>query len=319
MPSRRQTTPTWKKILGALFYTVFCAFVLLLGAGAQWVGRSPTLVSVLTGELLNRDPQDVFLSDSTTLLVLGCDEDRSYGGKTITRKNARSDMMLVARLDFKNRRVGGLSIPRDLEWELPGYRPQKINAYHSIGGKELAKLAVESVVGFPIDHVVVLDYGAFQEMVDIVGGVDVFVPKNMKWTDKAGDLYINLKAGRQKLDGYNAMCFVRFRHTDSDFKRMERQREFMLALKESVLKRPTALPEVVNKASDVLGNALDDDEMAAVARFLRGVPNESIKMGTLPVLEGRGYNLVLDHSKLQDALVENYLTPGAGTSRVSYR
>lgn len=317
MPTKKPQASPWKKAIGALYYAAVCLVFLSIGAAAQWVGRSPTLVSFMRDSLLNRKPEDVFFADSMTLLVLGCDEDRTPGGRTITRKNARSDMMLVTRLDFKNRRVGGLSIPRDLEVAIPGYGPKKINAYHSLGGKDLAKQAVEAVVGFPMDRVVVLDYDAFQEMVDLVGGVEVYIPKTMKYSDDAGHLKIDLKAGRQLLDGYKAMGFVRFRHTDSDFKRMERQREFMLALKSSILKSPGTLPQVVNKAAEVLGDELDSDEMAALARFVRSVPNESIRMGTLPVLEGRGYNLLLDESNLRKSLEENYLTPA--TSRVSYR
>jgi LCP family protein required for cell wall assembly len=270
--------------------------------------------------ITNRQPQDVFYSDGLTLLVLGCDEDRAPGGKKVTREYARSDMILVARLDFKEKRVGGISIPRDLEVQLPGYRAQKINAYHSIGGKLLAQRAVEQVIGLPVDRVVVLNYEAFQELVNMVGGVEVFIEKKLKYTDRAGDLYIDLEPGRQKLDGYEAMGFVRMRHTDDDFQRMKRQREFMLALKDSVMQKPSILPTVVEKAADVLGSELSSDEMAALGGFMQKVKSDSIKLAALPVLPGHGYNLLLDSANLRKVLEETYLVPApTDPARLSLR
>ena len=310
-----------KKAFGIVFYLFILCCAVGVGAGSEWIGRSGIVRGFFLGEIipvLRKDPQQVFGSNHVTLLVLGCDEDRAYGGRKILRKNARSDMMLVARLDFENMRIGGISIPRDLAVAVPGYQTLKINAYHSIGGKDLAKRAAETVLGVSIDRVMVIDYGAFQELVNLVGGVEIYVPKRMKFTDRRGDLYINLKAGRQRLDGYQAMGFVRFRHSDSDLHRMQRQRDFMLAMRDSAMKHLSSLPAIADKAKMVMGNELSDEEMSVLARFVREVGTDSIKMGAVPVLEGRGSNLVLDTSSLRKALEENYITP-LPVSRVSFR
>ncbi|MBX3119242.1 MAG: LCP family protein [Fimbriimonadaceae bacterium] len=302
-----------KKILGGIAYGLFCAIALAVGTGAGFVGQSQTFQDLVVGMITNRQPEDVFSRDHLTVLVLGCDVDLSKGGKKVLREKARSDMMLVVKFDFKNNRVGGVSIPRDLEVAVSGYRSQKINAYHAIGGPELAKQAAGFVLDVPIDRVVTIDYEAFKEMVDMVGGVELFVAKRMKYSDKAGGLFIDLEPGRQKLDGYKAMGYVRFRHSDSDFMRMQRQKEFMIAFKTAIQSHMSQLPKIIDKGAEVLDGDLTTRELNALGLFLKGLPNENIKMGAVPVTDGSGTNLNLDLSKLRLVLEENYMIPKTTT------
>jgi len=308
---------TAKKVFGGLFYAIVCLVALALGTGAQWVGRSPVLIDAM-GMIFGRTPPEkIFNKDAITLLILGCDEDREYGGKKILRQYARSDMMLVAKIDFKKKRVGGVSIPRDLEVSLPGYMPQKINAYHSIGGKDLAKQAAEQVVGVPIDKVIVINYEAFQKMVDAAGGVTVYVDKKIDYDDDRGHLHVHLKPGRQLLDGYKAMGFVRFRHdAGSDIRRQSRQKDFLIAFKDTVKNNPATFPEVTNCAEKVLNGALDSREVAALGLYLRGIPNDNIKMGQVPVVDkpSRDYRLLINESKMREVLEEHYLIEPSGYS-----
>ena len=299
-----------KRFFLGLLYVGWCALFLGSGYVLHWVGNSTVLTEFLKQSIENTKPQEIFNGKSSlTMLVLGCDEDVSYGGLKVLKKQARSDMMLVAKLDFDNNRISGVAIPRDLLVALPGYKEQKINAYHAIGGKELAQQAVEQVLGIPIDRTVTLDYEAFQQMVDLVGGVEVFISKVMKYSDKRANppLIIDFKPGRRLLDGYQAMCFVRFRHSDDDFKRQDRQRDFMLSFKESVMKQPGLINQVADKALAVLGGGFNGAEMAAVARFSRGVRSESIALGQIPVLEAPHYNLILDEAKLPATLKKFHL------------
>ena len=314
---------TAKMVFGGLFYVLVCLVALLLGTGAQWISRSPVIWESIVQWGSRQEPEDIFNKDAITLLILGCDEDREYGGKKILRQYARSDVMLIARIDFKKKRVGGVSIPRDLEVSVPGYMPQKINAYHSIGGKDLAKQAAEQVVGVPIDRVIVINYEAFQKMVDAAGGVEIYVDKKMDYDDDRGHLHVHLTPGRHKLNGYQAMGFVRFRHdSGSDIRRQGRQRDFLLAFKESVKKNPTSFPEVTNRAEEVLNGALDSREVAALGLYLREIPNDNIKMGQVPVVDkpGPGWNLLINESKLRQVLEEYYLIePGYSASRLNGR
>ncbi len=271
------------------------------------IGKSAVVGEVVSQVLHQTQPEVVFDDkDAVNILLLGCDEDLSRGGKKVLRQSARSDMMLVARVDFKNKRITGVSIPRDTLVQLPGYSEQKINAYHALGGtshgNDLARQAAESIIGLPIDRVVEIDYKAFQDMVNLVGGVEVFVNKPLKYTDRAGGLYINLKPGRQHLDGYKSMCFVRYRHADSDFNRQQRQKDFLLAFKDSVFGHWTMIGDIADKAVDMMGGGLTPKEVAALALFSKRIGNDNIKMGQIPVIEVENYNLRVDHAELRKTL-----------------
>jgi polyisoprenyl-teichoic acid--peptidoglycan teichoic acid transferase len=310
----------------AAFYLLFCAAALTFGTASGWVSQSSLLKELAAMKIFNRSPEEVFHGrESLTLLVLGCDEDRYYGGKQVIRKQARSDMMLIARLDFSNNRITGVSIPRDTLVQLPGYRERKINEYHAIGvdrgperGKILAREAATAIVPVEIDRVVVLDYDAFQEMVNLVGGVEVYIPKRMRYKDVRGGIEMDFKPGRQLLNGYDAMCFVRYRKSDSDFERQKRQKDFLLAFKETIEGKPAILNKVADKALDVLGGEFTAEEVAALALFARKIGADNVKLGQIPVVDAPNYNLRVDQLQLPAVLEEFHMVPDTSGS-LSYR
>jgi len=322
--------PKWKRIAGGLFYVAFLGVVLTVGTAAGWMGQNQMGKAIMHQMIQPKTPDEIFERDSITVLVLGCDEDRFYRGtllhgSNIRKKQARADMLLVAKLDFKHNRVTGLSIPRDTLVTLPGYGTKKINGFHNVPGQslkqsdDLTRQAVETLLpGVVIDRVLTLDYDAFQEMVNMVGGVQVNVDRKMDYDDDAGNVHIHLRPGAQLLDGYNSMMYVRFRHSDSDFKRQERQKQFLGSFKEAVLRDKLRLPQVLGKATALFSNAMTEDELASIAFFARNVPAQSIKLGQVPVREGRGTALRIDDRKLPSALREYSLVTsgdGAGESR----
>lgn len=302
------------RILSGVTYTLFLAAALIGGTAAGWVNKTPQAREIATQMIVRDEPEEVFQEKTQTLLLLGCDVDLSTGGARVLRKAARTDMMLIAKLDFEKGEITGVSIPRDTECRLPGYRSMKINAYHSIAkpGEEesLTKQAVEHVApGVKIDRVVTLDYEAFQKVVNMIGGIDVIIPFDMKYTDRAGGLYIDLKAGNRHLDGYKAMGFVRYRKGNrgykdvTDFERQENQKKLLVAVKDQALKNWASLPEVMQAAKAVFGNALTEKEIASIALFAKDLPKEKIRMGQLPVIEQRGTtNLRIDEAALPQVL-----------------
>lgn len=322
MPVRRRA-PAWKRVIGAVAYLAVMAVVALSGTALGWLNSSDVLGEVMRQKAMNVPPEEVFArggiqSDSLVLLVLGCDEDRYYGGPVANRKPgqvlgtaARSDMIMVAKLDFARDRITGVSIPRDLQVRVDGYRAQKVNAYHAIGGreggpkraKELATEAIEQVIGSRVDRTVVLDFEVFREIVDLMGGVKIDVPKDMKYDDRAGGLHIDLKKGEQVLDGEQAMGFVRFRHSDSDFERQKRQKDLLIALQAKLLENWQLSPGLVDKGMGLLGNEFDAREVAALMLFAQRVGSNNIEITMVPVLPIRGTtNLALDQRKLPEVL-----------------
>ena len=308
-----KSTPLWKKIVGGTFYVVFLLFALLIGSAAGWLNKSDAMKAALPVLLSAFSPKDVFKTNELTILMLGCDEILTPGGGSVTRNKARSDMMLLAKLDFDHKTITGVSIPRDIRVKMPGFAVHKINAFHAIAKageeEELTQKAVEyTLPGVHIDRVLTIDYEAFVNMIDLVDGVEVDVDKVMKYTDVAGGLFIDLKPGHQVLDGYDAMCFVRFRKdAGSDLKRQERQKQLLVAVKDRIIQNWTKLPQVLDlgaKAMDMNGS-----EMAALAKFSRSVSKENIQLGQLATKNGRGSFLLLDQRKLSSTLRKYRLLP----------
>lgn len=166
-----------------------------------------------------------------------------------------TDTMMLASIDPINHTSTLLSIPRDFWVDVPGHGAMKINAawetgkYKTLGkisndnsntqavqaGFDLVDQAVENVIGVPIHYNMLLDFQAFRQAVDTLGGVDVNVPTDlvdptMAW-ENAGKSTL-AKAGPQTFDGKQALIYVRSRETSTDFARSERQRSVLLALKE---------------------------------------------------------------------------------------
>lgn len=298
-----------KSLLIGMAYAVVLASALTVGTFMGWISNSEVAKEIVNIALSDEKPEEAFGKSTLTLLVLGCDEDRAPGGRVV-RENARSDTIFVAKVDFERNLVSGLSIPRDTI-----VRGQKINAFHAIGGKERSQEVVEDLLGIRIDRTIVLDYNAFQDMVDLVGGVEIYVERNMRYRDRRGDLDINISQGLQKLDGKNALDFVRYRRGDSDFARQERQKDFMLAFKEEVKRHASAAPQLAQKAVELTDNVFTAREMAHLILFGQKVSSESVKLGMLPVIEGPNYALNVDRGKLRDALIEYRLIEGDAYSQ----
>lgn len=163
-----------------------------------------------------------------------------------------TDVILVAHFDSETSEVKVIAIPRDtyVKWTesqrqlLPSrnrwVKESKINEMSSYGGLDnirgLTINQIERILGLRIDHYVLIDLAAFRKIVDAVGGVEVDVPQNMRYTDEAGGLYINLQAGKQLLDGKKAEQLVRFRQYGSgDLGRIQTQQLFLQAMAEKVL------------------------------------------------------------------------------------
>ena len=300
--SRNRPSPG-KRLLGAVWYLLVLGFVFAGGCLAGWLQKSPMMMSFVKQTFAPKPPEVVFGGKtSLTMLILGADEGRNVVGVTYDKdnkpvyqtvgdkKNSRADMILVAKLDFEHNRITGLSVPRDLECRLEGYRTQKINAYYRYQrDSKKAGLMPDAVShvfnGIHIDRTVVLDFDAFQEMVNVAGGITVNVEKRMKYDDDFGNVHVDLQPGRQTLNGYNSLMFVRFRKGeggDSDFGRQDRQKQFLVAFKQAMMRDITRLPNVLNEAVNVMGGEMTEDELASIAMFSRGVKPEDIHMGSVP-------------------------------------
>lgn len=187
-------------------------------------------------------------SERVNILLLGGD---SRGLKP--NEIPRSDSVMVASIDPVTKKSTLFSILRDTYVKIPGYGSDRINAAIAVGGPNLAMKTVSDLMGIPIQYYVYTDFKGFIALVDAIGGIDIDVEKNMKYSDSEDDheYDIDLKKGMQHLDGKMALQYVRFRHDAmSDFARTERQRKFMKTLAEklqtttSLIKLPRILQKI---------------------------------------------------------------------------
>ena len=302
-----------RTVIGWIAYLSLCALALGIGVAVAVMEKNPLVWAAVVqrGYVPFYRPDPFVGQRELFVLVLGCDENRYYAipgsNKTgqVLNEFARTDTIQLIRLDFDHKAVGMMQIPRDTMVEVPGYDRMKINGLHPIGGPDATSEAVTQLTGIRPDKVVVLNYDAIKKMIDEVGGVEMYVPKRMKYRDKRGGLNINLKPGRQKLSGETAIGFLRYRH-DSDFKRGGRQQEFMVAFKEKVTSpsQKVSVFRLANLAMRVVGGGISADEFASLGKFSSEVPPARIKHGIYPVSEGPGSELQPLTDQVPEKLVE---------------
>jgi polyisoprenyl-teichoic acid--peptidoglycan teichoic acid transferase len=195
-------------------------------------------------ESKRKDPVDPKI-DNVSILLIGVDESkiRKFG------KGSRTDALMVATLNEKEKSVKLVSIPRDSYVQIPGRKyKDKINHAHAYGGTELTIETVQNLFDIPIDYYVKMNFNAFIDVIDALEGIKVEVPYELieqDSKDTAGA--IHLLPGLQELNGEEALAFARTRHQDSDIERGKRQQEIVKA----VLKKAVSVHSIP-KQSDAI-------------------------------------------------------------------
>lgn len=200
-------------------------------------------VAVGTGETVGRRPQarafgwPLRLIDRVNILIIGVDVTLDNRRRVLNV--ARADTLVLTSFDPDRRRIVAMSIPRDTRADLPGFGTTKINASYAYGGPGLAIKTVEGLLGVKVHYYVKLGPESFKHLVDAIGGVTVDVEKDMKYADTWAGFSIDLKKGRQRLNGDQATGYIRFRHDEmGDIGRVERQRKVMHGLLKEI-KQPS--------------------------------------------------------------------------------
>lgn len=166
--------------------------------------------------------------DNISILFMGVDdsESRNFG------KSARTDALILATLNEKEKTVKLVSIPRDSRVYIPEVsKKDKITHAHAYGGPKATVETVEELFDVPVDYYVKLNFQAFTEIVDSLGGIEFDVPYDLKEKDSSDHHEgIVLKAGKQHLNGEEALAIARTRKQDSDIERGKRQQQLMQAI-----------------------------------------------------------------------------------------
>jgi len=228
--------PRWGRIFLVLGAGLLA--LALIASGAAWayyktvandIDRSDPFSAIKAGR------PDKPVKGSLNILMLGSDSrDPDHKG---TAGEWRTDTMIIAHIPASHDKVYLVSLPRDLYVHVPksqsnpklGNTKAKLNASYAWGGLPLTVQTIEGYTGLRMDHVVLIDFGGFKEVVDALGGVDMTIEQDVKSIHPP---HRQFKKGPNHLDGAEALDYVRQRYQfpEGDFARMRHQQQFMKAV-----------------------------------------------------------------------------------------
>lgn len=246
--------------------------------------------------------------DNVSVLIMGVDDSSTRGFNSASR----TDALLVATFNKKANSIKLLSIPRDSYVYIPevGYE-DKITHAHVYGGPESTIETVEGLLDIPIDYYVKVNFDAFIEIVDALGGIDMYVPitfTEQDSNDRAGA--ISLKEGHQHLNGEEALALARTRKIDNDFERGKRQQEILKA----IIKKAASVGSITKYSNviDAIGNNMETDvstdHALAFADYVKkgfslDIETLNLKGGDLWIRNNKGQNIYyygIDEENLEE-------------------
>jgi len=258
---------------GGLFLVLAAVLAMVAGAGIKLMPIfSPDSDSI---------KQNVTYDEKTgtiNLLVVGVDDIPG-------EKTRRSDTVAVASIDIDEKVVRIISIPRDTRVQIPDKGWEKLNHAFAYGGVDLLKETIVNLLGIPLHYHAIVNYESFPRLVDLIGGVDISVSKRLRYTDRAGDLHIDIPKGEQHMDGETALQYVRFRHDAlGDIGRVERQQRFFRAVFEKI-KRPQMLakiPEILKQGLELVDTNMSVSQAVQLVAYLKDIPSYQMAIAMLP-------------------------------------
>ncbi len=227
--------------------------------------------------------------EPVNILLLGIDQRPGEQGYY------RTDTMILLHINPKTGDVGMISFPRDLWVQVPGFWETRINSAHVIGdakkypggGPALAKKTVEALTGQPVDYYVRLNFEGFRKLLEEIGCIDIDVPKLIDDPTFPDDNYgydpLYLEPGHYCMDADLALKYARTRHVDSDFGRMQRQQQVILAIKNKVLSTGelphlvASAPVLLNILSDAIQTDMPLNKMISLANMARKMDTDHVR------------------------------------------
>lgn len=220
----------------------------------------------------------------TNVLVMGLDD----GVDTQGEGDERADAVLVMSLNNHSGEVRFINIPADTWVNVPNSTAQnKLKNLYAMGGAPLMTRSVNELLGVSIHQYVALDMSALSQLIDALGGIDLYVEKDMDYDDAEGNISIHLKQGYQHLTGAQALSYLRYRGDDmGDMGRVERQQKFVKALYNQAISLDTVpklpiIAEILKTKVTMSTEIFDSAHLLNVLRHLQtGEPTSILLPGT---------------------------------------
>jgi LCP family protein required for cell wall assembly len=265
------------------FYDLFRTLVHPLEASGLLPAVGPRFENVTTEQAAELDVQG---NPRVNILLVGLDQRWE-----VQHRSFRTDTIMIASLDPDTNEALLFSIPRDLYVEVPGHGKRRINTAHVLGetenypggGPALLMDTIQQDFGIPLHGYVMINFQGFRKTVDLLGGVDVYVDKEI-WDnhypdDRGGEITIHVPAGQQHMDSETLLIYCRTRHGSDDFDRMARQQKALVALgkKAMSLQMLPRLPELLQTMSDTFYTDLSPTTIIQLAGMAAQVNPDNVR------------------------------------------
>lgn len=209
----------------------------------------------------------LILKTNTAMFITSMLEEKDiFNGKNIlifgtdkSNYRSRADSIMVLQINNKKKRINIISIPRDSRIKIPGYGIDKINHAYAYQGEDLLKESVSQLIGLPIHHFIKINIKEVEKIIDTIGGVNITVDKDLNYKDLADDLVIDIKKGKQILNGKQSLHYLRFRmDREGDIGRIKRQQKFIDALNNKLINFSTIskIPTLLNQINKMIESDL---------------------------------------------------------------
>ncbi|MFE7676634.1 LCP family protein [Streptomyces albidoflavus] len=319
-PGGRRPAPNWGRRIKVGLIT-FLVAALVVSVGTYMWASSKLRGEVDLAKVIER-PEE---GEGTNYLIVGSDsrdgmtDDDKKRLHTGSAEGKRTDSMMILHVGSNGNTM--VSLPRDSEVEIPSFkgsesgklfpaqgRRVKLNAAYAEDGPELLVRTVEYNTGLRIDHYAEIGFGGFANIVDALGGVEMDIPKAFKDKKSGADF----QAGKQTLDGQQALAFVRTRYAfaGSDLDRTKNQQKFLATLANqaatpSTVLNPFRLYPTLGAGLDTL--VVDKDmglfDLASMFWAMKGLTGGEGTSMNMPISGSNGGNLVWDKAK-KDQLMQ---------------
>jgi len=286
------------------------------------VSSSVELPLVADSASLAESVPDWSQKERVNILLLGVDQRPGEEGPW------RSDTMIIVSVDPRSVTAGALSIPRDLYVEIPGYGERRINMAHFLGdayhypgeGPGLAMKTIEYNFGVPVHYYIRVDFQGFREIIDYLGGITIDVEEEIwdyRYPDgQYGYSTVHIPAGAQVMNGRTALQYARTRHGGSDFDRLRRQQQVLMATRAKAL-RLELIPKIPLLAR-TMGHAVKTNlqlgEVITLAQIATQVDAEDIRFAvidetmTVPMVLDNGADVLFPKRDKIREVVEEILS-----------
>ena len=220
-----------------------------------------------------RGPLDPRFDSYTNVLILGLDDGADEDGDG----EQRADTIMLISMENSTGRLRLINIPPDTWLEQRGSPAGKAAGLYAVGGAPLLVREISALLGISIHQYITLDMQTFADLIDILGGVDIYVENDMDYDDPAANLSIHLKKGYQTLSGDLAQKYLRYRGSDlGDVGRVQRQQRFVKALYAKILQLETIpkLPAIADIFQHRMTTSAEIFDSAHLANVLRSISSE---------------------------------------------